>query len=304
MRTTLILSSLLLLAAACKERERQPLPTPQQTTGTEQQKSAPSPDTANTEPNPSANTEPSTTPAPQPNPQASTEPSTPPSAEPNPQATTEPNTAPSTEPNPQAKTEPNTEPNTQANAEPPPGYTPPSSEPNTQANREPSTPPPPPGGKYTPQTDPWNSPAIVPPPSETTKTAMLDCAKIVPQEIRSQYLPDATVTDANTSAQANVTASCQIQGLQGASTSGSVQASCSEPTTGTAASSVADFKKENPQASSVDVGEEAAMVEKGDQQELKAWDPKSGCNIEVTVPKNVDAVAFGRAIVDRLPPRG
>ena len=63
--------------------------------------------------------------------------------------------------------------------------------------------------------------------------------------------------------------------------------------------------QQNPGGRQVqNVGKTAVLVKNGSNQVLTAVDDDSNCQITVSTPPDVDAVALGRAILDTLPPRG
>lgn len=130
--------------------------------------------------------------------------------------------------------------------------------------------------------------------------ASIDCNAIVPNDVRSRYLQDMTVT-ASSPSQAMM-AVCELQGSD-SDQRGTIQASC-DRTGDTSRADVAQIKSANPRARDVEVGKTAVLVDRGATKELSAWDDDSNCQIRVTVPQQVDAVAVGRAVLDQLPPRG
>lgn len=67
----------------------------------------------------------------------------------------------------------------------------------------------------------------------------------------------------------------------------------------------AQLEQQNPGSRQVrDVGKTAVLVKTGSNQVLTAVDSDSDCQVIVSTPEDVDAVALGRAILDTLPPRG
>lgn len=126
----------------------------------------------------------------------------------------------------------------------------------------------------------------------------MSCDQLLPQNVRDQHLANTTVTSASPAASGQ--ANCRIQGGELAQP-GSIQAACNQATSATAA----QLRQQNPDSREVaNVGKAAVIVDQGQSQHLIAIDDDSNCQIDVLVPKNVDAVAIGRAALDNLPGPG
>ncbi|MBL9017392.1 MAG: hypothetical protein JNL83_24605 [Myxococcales bacterium] len=63
---------------------------------------------------------------------------------------------------------------------------------------------------------------------------------------------------------------------------------------------VAQFKLEYPATTAIDLGKAALLVDHGKRQQLTAWDADSSCRIDITGPKDVDAVAIARTLLGTL----
>lgn len=64
---------------------------------------------------------------------------------------------------------------------------------------------------------------------------------------------------------------------------------------------IAEIKREHPDARDVAVGQAGVVVESGSSQDLTAWDTDSKCSVNIHAPKDADAVALARTILDQLP---
>lgn len=71
-----------------------------------------------------------------------------------------------------------------------------------------------------------------------------------------------------------------------------------------AESQLALIKQENASARDVEIGKAGVIVDKGDRQQLTAWDTDSNCHVDVTAPKDVDTVSIARTVLSQLPGRG
>jgi len=67
---------------------------------------------------------------------------------------------------------------------------------------------------------------------------------------------------------------------------------------------IAEIKREHPDARDVAVGQAGVVVETETSQNLTAWDTDSACSVNVHAPKDADAVAIARTILDQLPGAG
>ena len=71
-----------------------------------------------------------------------------------------------------------------------------------------------------------------------------------------------------------------------------------------ATSGIADIKREHPDARDVAVGQGGVVVLGATSQDLTAWDTDSTCSVNIHAPKDADAVALARTILDQLPGAG
>lgn len=128
--------------------------------------------------------------------------------------------------------------------------------------------------------------------------AAMTCDQLIPSTVRDQYLRDAKITSTG-EAGGNV-ANCRAEG--GDLTSAvNITADCA--TTG--ARTPSDIRRQNPSGRAIEnVGKAAVLTETGSTKQLTALDDDSNCRIDVSVPQNVDAVAIGRAMLDKLPGKG
>jgi hypothetical protein len=67
---------------------------------------------------------------------------------------------------------------------------------------------------------------------------------------------------------------------------------------------IAEIKREHPEAREVAVGQAGVVVESDESQDLTAWDTDSRCSVSIHAPKDADAVALARTILDQLPGNG
>lgn len=117
----------------------------------------------------------------------------------------------------------------------------------------------------------------------------LSCNQLIPRAVQRQYLANMTITPMSHGSDS--TTSCRIEG-RGVATAASVQAWCSPDAERT-------LQPDAPTSSTV--GNTVILVDVGDMQQLTAWDSDSSCQITLSVPRSVNAVALGRRILDALP---
>jgi hypothetical protein len=136
----------------------------------------------------------------------------------------------------------------------------------------------------------------------TAAANKLTCDKILPQALRDKYLANMTVT--NVAQPVEFSAVCKVEG-PGMESQAQVQAACDDTVAAAADKAIPDIKKSFPDAKEVPgVGKVAIMIESGSMRQLTAWDNNSNCEVTVAVPKNVDAVAFSKDLLEALPPQG
>lgn len=123
----------------------------------------------------------------------------------------------------------------------------------------------------------------------------ISCEQLIPRAVRRQYLANMTITPM--SDPTDIATLCRIEG-RGVDEAASVQAVCADSEADTAMLAQAPS---TPVAKNNNLGKAAILVDDGELQQLVAWDSDSSCQITIAVPRNVDAVALGRRMLDVLP---
>ena len=113
------------------------------------------------------------------------------------------------------------------------------------------------------------------------------------------------VTPSTTTTTTTATTAASTEPVPAATTSAQgpvwIETTCEEASV---ESQLAAIKQENASARDVEIGKAGVIVDKGNRQQLTAWDTDSNCHVDVTAPKDVDTVSIARTVLSQLPGRG
>jgi hypothetical protein len=141
-----------------------------------------------------------------------------------------------------------------------------------------------------------------PPPAAPAAATKLDCDKILSKDLRDKYFANMEIKDEP--APMPEIGKCSIEpGTSGAKSGGSVQAICNDAQKVNRDQILKAMLDADKQAKPIDGVPQSMIKELPSATQVTAYDQDSNCNVSVTLPKGIDAVAFTKDWLAALPPK-